>query len=161
MSKNSSSGNALFLILIAVALFAALSYAVTQSGRGGGSIDREQASINAAIIMQYAGTVERAIQRMKLLNGTQDEDFSFDTPEWGFTGYQHGVAQPDENKVFSDNGGGVTWRDFTALGGVLKYSANNAILGVGSCDTNTGAACKELLMMIYENKMSNMKMKAN
>ncbi len=70
------SGNALFLILIAVALFAALSYAVTQSGRGGGSIDREQAQIRAAELVQVIGNVRNAVMKLKLLNGCADEEIS-------------------------------------------------------------------------------------
>jgi hypothetical protein len=62
-------GNALFLILIAVALFAALSYVVTQSGRGGGSINREQAQIVASQLVQYAGALQQAIQRLILTGG--------------------------------------------------------------------------------------------
>ena len=61
-------GNALFLILIAVALFAALSYAVTQSGRGGGSIDREQMSIDAALFIQQANQIQTLAQRLYTVN---------------------------------------------------------------------------------------------
>ncbi|MGM0422089.1 MAG: hypothetical protein ACQEQL_03215 [Pseudomonadota bacterium] len=64
-----SKGNALFLILIAVALFAALSYAVTQSGRGGGSTDREQAQIKAAAFIQQVQMMHSTIQRAYLTGG--------------------------------------------------------------------------------------------
>lgn len=63
-----SNGNALFLILIAVALFAALSYALTSSGRGGGSIDREQAQITATRIMSLFEQMRTRADRYKLIN---------------------------------------------------------------------------------------------
>lgn len=71
------NGNALFLILIAVALFAALSYAVTQSGRGGGNIDRETASIQAAQIIQFSGLLRAEVQRAKMLNNVSVENLDF------------------------------------------------------------------------------------
>lgn len=70
-------GNALFLILIAVALFATLSYAVTQSGRGGGNISKEQASLNAARIVQYGAGLKSALDRMRILNNVGENEISF------------------------------------------------------------------------------------
>ena len=63
------SGNALFLILIAVALFAALSQAITNSSRGGGSVDREQAEIDASLIVQQGALVKNAVMRTRILDG--------------------------------------------------------------------------------------------
>lgn len=65
----SESGNVLFLILIAVALFAALSYAVTQSMRSGsGDASKETNSVNVAQLLQVPTTYRTAVQRMVVSN---------------------------------------------------------------------------------------------
>tara|TARA_B100000686_G_scaffold332369_1_gene397038 strand:- start:1861 stop:2559 length:699 start_codon:yes stop_codon:yes gene_type:complete len=74
------AGNALFLILIAVALFAALSYAVTNSERGGGGIDKEKATILASQMTQDISRVQSAIQRLKIIGG-YDQIFLNDSLE--------------------------------------------------------------------------------
>lgn len=62
-------GNILFLILLAVVLFAALSYAVTQSMRGGGNnASKENASLIASDILSYASLIEVETNRIMLIN---------------------------------------------------------------------------------------------
>ena len=75
-AKHTETGNVLFMILIAVALFAALSYAVTQSSRGGSSgIEDEKTTIGMGAINEYV----TAIRTQALLinaRGAEHPDFS-------------------------------------------------------------------------------------
>lgn len=131
-------GNALFLILIAVALFAALSYAVTQSGRGAGTIDREQNLIEAAKVIQYAGVLRSATTRM-LLTGTTVDTFQFGTNDVS------GDVIPctsGADCLFAPEGGGVLWdplpgfKDFgyynPASGGESVFN----VVGVGTAEND-------------------------
>lgn len=73
----SQNGNVLFLILIAVALFAALSYAVTSSSRGGGNgTSTEDLAMATSQILQYGAAMKTAVLRMKI-SGVADTDFCF------------------------------------------------------------------------------------
>ena len=108
-----NSGNVLFLILIAVALFAALSYAVTNSSRGGSSASKETTAIAASQIIQYATSLEKAMLRMKLINKCRDEEISFETPE--LTGYTNNNS-PDDDSCHL----------FELAGGEAPYVAPNA-----------------------------------
>jgi len=103
-SIQSQKGNALFLILIAVALFAALSYAVTQSGRSSGTIDRETAIIAASQITQYPSTLETSITRM-IITGVPAADVHFDHTTYNSDGK---TRVNDEGNVFKSEGGGAT-----------------------------------------------------
>lgn len=78
--QTGESGNVLFLILVAVVLFAALSYAVTSSTRttdetGGSQTDR----INAAALVQYPAGIRTSIMRM-VVDGVATNELEFNTP---------------------------------------------------------------------------------
>lgn len=119
--KSKYSGNVLFLILLAVALFAALSYAVTQSSRSGGnSISGEQAELFAAQIVQYASNMEQTIQRLRLSNGCRDTQISFNFDNNGNGDYTdpgedyNNTNSPEDLRchVFHPNGGNLARPDF-------------------------------------------------
>ena len=114
-TRSTEKGNVLFLILIAVALFAALSYAVTQSTRsGGGDASRETNLVNAAALTQYPASIKTSITRM-IINGTTADDLLFDLPP--FTSLTTAVLQA--RGVFypgstTGGGGGATYTEAPA-----------------------------------------------
>lgn len=104
------AGNALFLILIAVALFAALSYAVTNSGRGSGNIDRENFSLAFAEVQDIIGQYQYAMKRVLILNRVQIErlDARFDDANFVNTNCTlGGQSTPGECQMFHEDGGGL------------------------------------------------------
>ncbi|MCC6598604.1 MAG: hypothetical protein IT559_07435 [Alphaproteobacteria bacterium] len=104
--RERESGNVLFLILIAVALFAALSYAVTQSSRsGGGDANSEKSLVNSAQITQYPASVRTSLVRMMVSNGTSADIMNFDPP----TDFATTCTASPAPCVFHPSGGGATY----------------------------------------------------
>lgn len=111
---NKQSGNALFLILIAVVLFAALSYAITQSGRSSGNTSREQAQILASEIIQWTTQLENTVNKLMIINGCGDNEIAFyntsgAAPSMGNYAYPTADAASirDECNVYHVDGGGL------------------------------------------------------
>ena len=110
---NHSRGNALFMILIAVALFAALSYALTQSGRGGASINKETARTYASLLLQQSAQISSSLQRMKILYGCSENKFNLYTDNYvnnagNPINYPNSKANTDGTcDLYSANGGGM------------------------------------------------------
>ncbi len=107
--RHAESGNVLFLILIAVVLFAALSYAVSQTMRSSGSSGTAQESgkIDSAYLLQFPTSVRQAIVRMKLARSYTNEDISFVHP--GDTTYGTFGTNPTK-EVFHPQGGAVVYQ---------------------------------------------------
>ncbi len=118
MHTRAQRGNILFLILLAVVLFAALSYAVTQSTRGGGNdASKESVKTKAASITQFFDQMDAAILRMKLTEGIPIEKISFEYLMKSYSGSQfNNWANPncstDSCRLFKPSGGGVAPRTF-------------------------------------------------
>lgn len=75
--RSRERGNALFLILVAVALFAALSYVVMQGGKSAGGIsDKDDQMAAFARLTQFPEAVRTTVEKM-LLTGTDIGDLNF------------------------------------------------------------------------------------
>ncbi len=100
-------GNILFLILLAVVLFAALSYAVTGSQREQiKPLTTEVARSQASTVLQYFTLVEQTVGRM-VVNGIPVE-----TLDWSGNDISYNGANPactsNACKVYNKAGGGVS-----------------------------------------------------
>lgn len=130
-------GNVLFLILIAVALFAALSYAVTQSTRsGGGSTERETSILSGAAMTQYPAGLRTSVVRM-VLGGVDVTQLEFDPPSAI-------LSANDRVSVFHPRGGGAVFQLAPATlmannsAGTWFYNANWDVPDIGLSDNADG-----------------------
>lgn len=146
--RQSEKGNILFLILLAVVLFAALSYAVTQSMRGGGgNAGSETNLVNSAVLSQYPVGLRAAILRM-IVDGTDVTTLNFDPPSVFST-------MTDAEKalgVFHPNGGGASFGfiptdALVTPSGTARwvFTRNFGIEDIGATATTSGDVGKDIV----------------
>lgn len=112
-SYSSQKGNVLFIILITVALFAALSYAVSSSFRGGTkTISGEQARIAAGSLLRSMQSIREGYQYLWTQKGCSLDDISFEKAGKGIdsaTFTDKDDDGPDKCMVFGPLGAGVPY----------------------------------------------------
>ena len=143
--NTNTSGNVLFIILIAIALFSALSYVVSNMLRGGSGteISEQRAEVFAGEILNYARSIRQGVHTV-LINGCDVLDVSFTTSS--LSGYDHTPAADNSCKVFHTDGGGISyiaplddWLDDVsgppALQGQWYFPADTCIPDIGTSTT--------------------------
>lgn len=100
------SGNVLFLILIGVALFGALQFAMSRGSQVNMTGDKERNSLAADQILRYGLQLSDAVQMIRN-NGYGEGVISFEHAK--LTGYTNADAT-DQTKIFSPNGGGAAYQ---------------------------------------------------
>ena len=137
--NQTQSGNVIFYILIAVALLAALSYSVTQSGRGGvGNISKDKAALHASEIIAYGNTLAQAVSQIRL-RGYKDTEISLENSI--ISGYTNANCTDDECKIFHVSGGGVHYMepktDWLDSSFSAKSNYGDITFSGGSCTEST------------------------
>lgn len=142
-THQTESGNVLFLILIAVALFAALSYAVTQSSRsGGGDAGKETNLVASAQLTQYPAGVRTSIIRMVVSDNVDVTTLRFNPPSDFAAGCATATTQA--LCVFHPNGGGAIFDqappDMMEDGnpGPWTFNGDFEIVNIGTSDAADG-----------------------
>ncbi|MGH1456484.1 MAG: hypothetical protein ACRBDI_06865 [Alphaproteobacteria bacterium] len=108
--RKEENGSILFYILIAVALFAALSYSVSQMMRGGADLGSQNQAILVDDVLDYARNLKETIQTLRIMNECQDDEISFErSPFDGSDAPYINASAPSDFSchVFHPQGGGI------------------------------------------------------
>jgi len=150
------SGNALWFILLAIALLTALTMTISKSSDSteqSGSIERNR--VLASEVLRYARSIELAVNQMRG-RGISRDDISFEDPA-NDTAHVNGNCGSDDCKIFAGDGGGIeyikprdSWLDFST------YAANsyfqdwhatgaNVVEGLGNLAMNNAGNAEFLI----------------
>ncbi len=141
--SSAQNGSAFFIILIAIAIFAMLSYALSKGSRMSAStLTADQAKLAAEEILSYTDTVRKAVQSLRL-RGCTENQISFETPDT--PEYNNPTAPADKHcHVFDIAGGKGIYRPMQ-----LSWIKNNNPHWWFNGETpvqNIGTPAPELLM---------------
>jgi hypothetical protein len=151
MSKSSENGNVLFLILIAVALFAALTWVITESTRSGsGSVQQEDMIMRFNQVQSQITNIRTALMYMRSRGiSTENLNFEYD----GFAeNYSNPKCTADRCKVFHSGGGSAIWaKPPSQINDGTDYyiTGYNQVQGVGI--TNLADTAATELMVVLPN----------
>ncbi|MDD9900878.1 MAG: hypothetical protein OXT65_07860 [Alphaproteobacteria bacterium] len=132
VSSGPNKGNIIFIILIGIALFAALSFAVTQSGRNSGDMNREKISLEIYRIESYIHQIQQALQRMQVVSNTPEylidySDSAAAAACVGTVAANTTGCTTNDCKMFHPQGGGVE------TGFIIDSAFHGGVVGYAGC----------------------------
>lgn len=152
----SERGSSLFIILFAVALFAALTYAISQQRNGSASLSLEKLRLLAEDVMDMGNGMADATSRVRLRR-IPDTAISFENDS--VAGYTNAACTEEACKIFAYDGGGKDWEKPSSdvnQGTDWGFTGDIAIQDIGTTDADlvailphlSEALCNQINMMI-------------
>lgn len=143
MGYSAQRGSVFIYILLAIALLAALSYAMMKGSRTGTSgLTEDRRRLYAGEILNYADSISKSVQTLRL-RGCTESQISFENPIE--SGYANAGAPSDNScHVFNISGGKTIWQgapDGSNDGNFWRFQGNVGLTDMGGTD-------KELLAVL-------------
>jgi hypothetical protein len=142
--SNPQRGSSLFIILIAIALFVALSFALSQGGRGTQNLSTEKIRLLAGDVIDMGNGLSDATGLLRLRK-IQDTSISFENSF--VAGYTNAACSVGTCKVFDYNGGGIGWEtpaNDVNGGANWGMTANLAIQNIGTSSADLIAVLPDI-----------------
>ncbi len=151
LSKNTQNagGNALFIVMVLLVLFAGLYMAMSKSMRidGGSSVNREKAALVATEMVSYGERVATTITILMMNKNCRDFHINFSNPFIAAADYNNTMSPGNKScHVFDAAGGGMKW--LRPAPGAATLTTQEFIFSGHSRGQDVGTAYADLMMFL-------------